>query len=81
MLRVVGWRVYCEGGVTYESDPQSIPPTVQVVVWFHAPPYRTLEAGQDFYEVDGVLLTGKEIPLADYEAIRATALADVEWPA
>lgn len=81
MLPVVGWRVYCADGTTYTQNPESIPPSVQVVVFFHAQPFRTLAYGEDFYEVDGVTLTGLEIPESDYYALLQQALADMEWPA
>lgn len=76
-----GWRVYCADGSTYTRDPHLIPPTVQVVVRFYDPPYRDIEVGEDFYSVDGVTLTGLEIPLAQFEALHATAHADMRWPA
>jgi hypothetical protein len=81
MTSVFGWRVYCADGSTYTQDPHLIPPTVQAVVWFHAHPYRDIEVGEDFYEVEGVTLTGLEIPIADFEALYAVAFADRDWPA
>lgn len=80
MLPVLAWRVYCADGSTYTSDPQSIPSTVQAVVYFHAHPYRTVDYGNDFYEVDGVTLVGKEIPLDEFLAIKDRADNDMEWP-
>lgn len=80
MLPVVGWRVYCADGSTYTQNPEQIPPTVEVVIYFHEYPYRTLDYGLDFYELDGVTLVGKEMPEVDYYALLDRALADMEWP-
>lgn len=80
-LPVRAWRVYCSSGDTYTSNPSAIPSDVQAVVFFHDHPYRTLAYGDDFYEVDGVTLVGREIPVDEYYRILDVALADVEWPA
>lgn len=80
MLPVLAWRVYCADGSAYTTDAKSIPATVQAVVYFHAYPYRTVDYGNDFYEVDGVTLTGLEIPLEEFEAIRKRADEDMEFP-
>jgi hypothetical protein len=80
MLESLGWRVYCADGTTYTSDPSAIPPTVQGVVFFHAPPYRTVSYGRDTYEVEGVTLTGAWLPDDEFEAIRLAMMADEGWP-
>ena len=80
MLPVVGWRVYCADGSTYTSNPQDIPPTVQVVVYFHEYPYRTLGSGTDTYEVEGVTLYGAWMDEAGLEVILRAAFEDMAWP-
>lgn len=79
-LPVRAWRVYCSSGDRYTSNPAAIPPDVQVVVYFHDYPYRTLAYGEDFYEVDGVTLEGREIALSEFYRIVDAAFADMEWP-
>jgi hypothetical protein len=80
MLPIIGWRVYCADGSTYERDPQNIPAAVQVVIYFHEYPFRTIASGDDEYEVDGVTLYGLEISEADYYALFERAYADMDWP-
>lgn len=79
MLPVVGWRVYCSDGSTYTSNPESIPPTVQVVVYFHEYPYRTIDSGTDTYVVDGVTLYGAWMDEAGLAAIQQAAFEDMTW--
>lgn len=80
MLPVIGWRVYCADGTSYTRDAHLIPPTVQVVVNFHAPPYRTLEYGADTYRVDGVTLRGAWMTDEAFARVVACAHADRDWP-
>ena len=80
MLPVIGWRVYCADGSTYTQNPESIPATVEVVIYFHEYPFRTLAYGEDTYEVDGVTLFGREMPEAEFYAMLERAVADMEWP-
>jgi hypothetical protein len=80
MMPVIGWRVYCADGSTYDRDPHLIPPTVQAVVYFHEYPYRTLAHGEDTYEVDGVTLHGAWMDYDQFLAIVQRSAADMGWP-
>jgi hypothetical protein len=80
MLPYVGWKVYCENGEIYTSDPESIPDTVQVIMYYHEKPYRTTEHGLDYYNLEGHILYGKEIHIDKFMEILDTAMNDMEWP-
>jgi hypothetical protein len=77
---VLGWKVFCQGGSVYTSNPESIPDTVQAVMYYHDYPYRTIEHGVDEYIVDGYTLYGKEIDINQYEEILDKVIKDMEWP-
>lgn len=79
-LPVRAWRVYDSEGKTYTTDPAAIPPDVQVVVYFHDAPYRTLAYGDDQYVVEGVTLYGREMALDRYLEIVDRAFHDHDWP-
>lgn len=83
MPPVLGWKVWTSSAVYNSADHQAgeIPADVQIVVYYHQHPYRTMDGGEDFYQVDGVTLVGKEIDYADFLAIQAQAFDDMEWPA
>lgn len=82
-MRIIGWKVWTSDGVFNSADHQAkdVPPDVQVVVYYHPFPYRTMSDGEDFYEVDGVTLVGKEIDYDKFLAIQAAAFEDMRWPA
>lgn len=80
-MEIIGWRVYCANGETYTANPEAIPPTVQGVVFFHSPPYRTVSWGRDTYMVEGTELSGAWLPDEEFEAVRQAMMADMEWPA
>lgn len=79
-MEIIGWRVYCAGGETYTANPAAIPLTVQGVVFFHSPPYRTVSYGVDTYTVDGVELIGSLLPDDEFETVRQAMMADEVWP-
>jgi hypothetical protein len=82
MMPTLGWKVWTSDSVynSVEHPASEIPPDVQVVVYYHPHPYRTMDSGEDYYQVDGVTLVGKEIPYEDFLAIQAQAFEDMEWP-
>lgn len=80
MLPVIAWKVYCADGSIHTANPEAIPQNVQVVIYYHEPPYRTLAYGDDTYNVMGQTISGSWMVEEDYLAMVDTALADTEIP-
>lgn len=83
MLPIVGWKIYRADGLVYASsthDIEDVPDGIQVLIFFHEHPYRTLAYGEDTYEVEGRTLTGVWMQEDDYYALVARAHADGVWP-
>lgn len=84
MLPVVGWKIYRADSSVWSSAGLSVhevPDGIQAVIWYHAPPFRTLSHGEDAYEVDGRAFTGVWMDAVGYRSLIERALADTEWPA
>jgi hypothetical protein len=83
MLPVLGWKIYRADNSVWNSSAhtaQQIPDGIQVVIFYHEPPYRTLAYGDDSYTVDGHTLTGVWMDEAAYYQLVNRALADEVWP-
>lgn len=82
MLPVQGWKIYRSDGSVYTSADgvAGVPDGIQIVVWYHAPPYRTLEWGEDIYTVDGRTFTGVWMAEPEFYALCDRAFNDREWP-
>lgn len=83
MLPVLGWRIYRADGSTYSSsthDIKDVPDGIQIVIWFHPTPYRTIDCGEDIYSVDGRILNGELMDTDAYYALLAQAVVDEVWP-
>lgn len=82
MLPVIGWKVWTSDTLftSVKNRAEEIPPDVQVIMYYHPDGYRTTEHGVDFYELDGVTLVGKEMPIDEYLAILDRAMKDLEPP-
>jgi hypothetical protein len=82
VLPVLGWKVWTSDAVfdSVRHQAGEIPADVQVIMHYHPDGYRTTEHGTDFYELDGVTLTGREIPFAAYLEILHIAMFDMEPP-
>lgn len=57
MLPIRAWRIFYADGSTFDSTQgtwaQAPPFGVQVVVWYHDPPYKTLDQARDIYTLEG----------------------------
>jgi hypothetical protein len=82
VLPVLGWKVWTSDALfnSVEHQAGEIPADVQVIMYYHPDGYRTTDHGLDFYELDGVTLVGKEMPIDEYLAILDRAMHDMEPP-
>jgi hypothetical protein len=57
VLPIRAWRVFYADGSTFDSTQgtwaEGPPFGVQCVVWYHDPPYKTLDQGVDVYVHEG----------------------------
>lgn len=70
-MREHGWRLFYPDGSAFGPELGTwadAPDGVAVVVIFHAPPYRTIEAGEDEYRLPG-RKTAKRGATVDDEAL------------
>lgn len=80
MLPVVAWKIYCSDGKVYTTAPDQIPRDVQVVIYYHEPPYRTIDCGEDTYTVDGITVFGKWMDTEGFERLLLQAATDHQIP-
>lgn len=81
-LPVIAWKVFYADGLTVDSTCSSWEEApsegVQVVMVYHPNGFRTVVRGRDAYTLPSASARkfGLEIPLDDYRAILARAMAD-----
>jgi hypothetical protein len=83
VLPVLGWKIFRADGSVWSSAEYSVwevPDEIQAIVLYHAPPFRTMELGEDFYSLDGRMLAGKWMDTAAYYALVNQAFLDEVWP-
>lgn len=82
MMPTLGWKVWTSDSIynSVEHSASELPPDIQVIMYYHPDGYRTISQGDDFFELDGVTLVGKEMDYDAYMAIVDLALNDMEAP-
>lgn len=70
MLPVRGWRIYYADGSTFTSADgtwaQAPPFGVQMIVYYHVPPYKTIDSGGD----EGLMVWAGDDTHPDYAGIK-----------